>query len=153
MLVWPSALAASRELGLHYWESYTAHVPMDASPERLKELGVRLSLDDFGTGYSSLSYLHRFPTSAVKIDRSFITNIGPRGENAAIVRTIVNLAHNLGMKVIAEGVETEDQRQLLLDMGCEFGQGYLFSRPVEGAVVESRFAEELRAEGGGPTRA
>jgi len=129
-------------LKLEITESVIMEDPQAAS-SLLKELQgqqVQSYVDDFGTGYSSLSYLHRFPTSAVKIDRSFITNIGPRGENAAIVRTIVNLAHNLGMKVIAEGVETEDQRQLLLDMGCEFGQGYLFSVPLDPAAAEALIA-------------
>ncbi|HEX8181488.1 MAG TPA: EAL domain-containing protein [Pyrinomonadaceae bacterium] len=99
---------------------------------QLRALGVQLSIDDFGTGYSSLSYLHRFPVSTLKIDRSFVTRMGAGDENAEIVRTIVTLANNLGMEVIAEGVETEAQLAHLRELNCAYGQGYLFSRPVEG---------------------
>ncbi|MFQ5943597.1 MAG: EAL domain-containing protein [Anaerolineales bacterium] len=96
----------------------------------LRELGVRLPIDDFGTGYSSLAYLHRFPISSLKIDKSFVKNVYSGGEDEVIVRTIVNLAHNLDMDVIAEGVETEEQLESLKELGCEFGQGFLFSEPV-----------------------
>ncbi|MBK8261873.1 MAG: EAL domain-containing protein [Nannocystis sp.] len=126
-------------LKLEITESVIMEDPKAAS-ELLRELQgqqIQSYVDDFGTGYSSLSYLQRFPTSAVKIDRSFVSNIGPQGENSAIVRTIVNLAHNLGMKVIAEGVETEEQRALLVSMGCEFGQGYLFSTPLDRESAEA----------------
>jgi len=97
---------------------------------QLRALGVELSIDDFGTGYSSLSYLHRFPVSTLKIDRSFIGRMGAGDENAEIVRTIIRLANNLGMQVIAEGIETEAQLAQLRTLKCEYGQGYLFSRPV-----------------------
>jgi len=97
---------------------------------QLRALGVHLSIDDFGTGYSSLSYLHRFPVNTLKIDRSFISRMGAGDENTEIVRTIITLASNLGMKVIAEGVETLAQLTLLKEMKCEYGQGYLFSRPI-----------------------
>ena len=100
---------------------------------QLRGLGVQLSIDDFGTGYSSLSYLHRFPVNTLKIDRSFVTRIGDAGENSEIVRTILMLATNLGMDVIAEGVETKGQLAQLKAMGCPYGQGYLFSRPVDAA--------------------
>lgn len=96
--------------------------------ERVHGLGFTLSIDDFGTGYSSLAYLHRFPISGLKIDRSFVTRVA---ENEVIVRTIVSLAHNLGMEVIAEGVETQGQADRLLELGCEYAQGFFFSRPVE----------------------
>ena len=99
---------------------------------RLKALGVQLYIDDFGTGYSSLSYLHRLPIDGLKIDRSFIMNMGENGENQQIVRTIMLLARDLNIAVIAEGVETAHQRSLIKAMHCEFGQGYLFSRPVDG---------------------
>ncbi len=95
---------------------------------QLRELGVQLSIDDFG--YSSLSYLQRFPIDTLKIDRSFVTQMMENEENLAIVRTIVALAQNLGMDVVAEGVETEDQLKLLRKLECENGQGYLFSTPL-----------------------
>src|SRR5438045_2718705 len=97
---------------------------------QLRDLGVQLSIDDFGTGYSSLSYLHRFPIDTLKIDRSFVTQMVDNNENIEIVRTIVMLAQNLGMDVVAEGVETKEQLALLRKLGCENGQGYFFSRPV-----------------------
>jgi diguanylate cyclase (GGDEF)-like protein/PAS domain S-box-containing protein len=106
----------------------------------LRELGVQLSIDDFGTGYSSLSYLQRFPIDTLKIDRSFVTQMMENEENLAIVRTIVALAQNLGMDVVAEGVETEDQLQLLRKLECENGQGYLFSTPLGGRQL-SHFIE------------
>jgi len=97
---------------------------------QLRNLGVQLSIDDFGTGYSSLSYLQRFPIDTLKIDRSFVTQMMENEENIAIVRTIVALAQNLGMDVVAEGVETEDQVTMLRKLDCENGQGYLFSTPL-----------------------
>ena len=98
---------------------------------RLRELGVRLSIDDFGTGYSSLSYLHQLPVDTLKIDRSFVARMGEKDENLEIVRTIITLAGNVGMSVIAEGVETERQKAQLKRLGCQFAQGYLFSPPVD----------------------
>jgi EAL domain-containing protein (putative c-di-GMP-specific phosphodiesterase class I) len=104
---------------------------------RLKELGVQLSIDDFGTGYSSLSYLHRFPVNTLKIDRSFVGRIGEAAENIEIVRTVVSLAENMGMEVVAEGVETLSQLMQLRKLKCQYGQGYLFSRPVDAEMVDS----------------
>ena len=104
--------------------------------DRLRALGVELSIDDFGTGYSSLSYLHRLPIDTLKIDRSFINLIGENTENTEIVRTIVLLAQNVGMGVVAEGIETQKQLRLLRELGCESGQGFMFSRPIEAASVE-----------------
>lgn len=98
--------------------------------KQLKEIGVQLSIDDFGTGYSSLSYLHRFPIDTLKVDRSFVSTMENGTENGEIVRTIVALAKTLGMNVIAEGIETIHQIHQLRILGCEYGQGYLFSRPV-----------------------
>jgi diguanylate cyclase (GGDEF)-like protein len=100
--------------------------------ERLREAGVRVQLDDFGTGYSALSYLYRFPLHALKIDRSFVTDLAHDrdGGSTAVVRAILALANSLGMEVIAEGIERHAQRELLLDLGCQFGQGFLFGEPV-----------------------
>jgi EAL domain-containing protein (putative c-di-GMP-specific phosphodiesterase class I) len=100
---------------------------------RLKELGVGLSIDDFGTGYSSLAYLHRFPTDSVKIDRSFVSNIAPGSTDLGLVRSILDLAHGLGMVVVAEGIETEAQADALRQLGCSVGQGFLFGRPLPAA--------------------
>ncbi len=98
--------------------------------DRLREMGVGISIDDFGTGYSSLSYLKRLPADAVKIDKSFVKGLGEDVEDKAIVRMIIELAHTLGMEVVAEGVETEEQAALLKEMGCDMAQGYLFSKPL-----------------------
>ena len=97
---------------------------------QLRKLGVQLGLDDFGTGYSSLSYLHRFPLDTLKIDRSFVARLLEDGENREIVRTIVTLGKNLGMNVVAEGVEEAQQLSDLRDLDCQHGQGYLFARPL-----------------------
>ena len=109
--------------------------------KQLRSLGVKLSIDDFGTGYSSLSYLHRFPIDTLKIDRSFVTQMSDNNENMEIVRTVVMLAQNLGMDVVAEGVETTEQLSLLKRLGCEFGQGYFFSKPVGAPGAEKIIAE------------
>ena len=100
--------------------------------ERLRAVGVGAALDDFGTGYSSLSYLHRFPLKMLKIDRSFVAELGTGAQNASskVVAAVLTLAHALGIEVIAEGIETNAQRNALMTMGCEFGQGYLFGRPA-----------------------
>ena len=104
---------------------------------RLKALGVHLSIDDFGTGYSSLGYLHRFPVNTLKVDRSFVGRIGEAAENIEIVRTIISLAENMGMEVVAEGVETLSQLAQLRKLNCQYGQGYLFSRPVDAESVST----------------
>jgi predicted signal transduction protein with EAL and GGDEF domain len=109
--------------------------------QQLRALGLKLSIDDFGTGYSSLSYLHKFPIDTLKIDRSFVTQMAENNENAEIVRTIVVLAQNLGMDVVAEGVETTEQCQLLNALRCENGQGYLFSKAVNAAAAEKFVAD------------
>jgi EAL domain-containing protein (putative c-di-GMP-specific phosphodiesterase class I) len=108
---------------------------------RLREAGVLTLLDDFGTGYSSLSYLHRFPLHGLKIDRSFVAELrsGESGGSTAIVRAIRLLADSLGMEVIAEGIETEEQRYQLRLLGLSLGQGYLFSRPVSAAECTTRY--------------
>jgi EAL domain-containing protein (putative c-di-GMP-specific phosphodiesterase class I) len=96
---------------------------------KLKHIGVQLSIDDFGTGYSSLSYLHRLPFDTLKIDRSFVYAVGERGENSEILQTIISLAENLKMRVIAEGVETTSQLAVLQNLGCDYAQGFLLAKP------------------------
>jgi diguanylate cyclase (GGDEF)-like protein/PAS domain S-box-containing protein len=109
---------------------------------QLRALGIRLSIDDFGTGYSSLAYLYRFPTHTLKIDRSFINKIDADSEQLEIVRTIVTLASNLGMDVIAEGVETVKQLAQLKTLNCECGQGYFFSKPVDSQTATALLANK-----------
>ena len=115
-----------------------------ASLVELRALGVGIAIDDFGTGYSSLSYLHRLPITTLKIDQSFVREIGeaplPGREEAPVVRTIIALAHNLGMTVVAEGVETETQRRVLLALGCEVLQGYLLAAPLDPAAATALLA-------------
>ncbi|HKP15337.1 MAG TPA: EAL domain-containing protein [Gemmatimonadaceae bacterium] len=110
---------------------------------KLHALGIRLDLDDFGTGYSSLGYLHRFDLDGLKIDRSFVSNIGPDGERSEIVRTIVALANNLGMEVIAEGVETPGQATVLQGVGCDLVQGYLFGGALSADEMAERFSADV----------
>jgi diguanylate cyclase (GGDEF)-like protein len=109
--------------------------------ERFRARGILIALDDFGTGYSSLSYLHRFPLQTVKIDRSFVMDLvpGERGGSTAVVRAILALSQSQSLEVVAEGVETEEQRQLLLELGCVLGQGYFFARPQSlGHILKAR---------------
>ena len=109
---------------------------LDTGPgvaEHLLELGdagIQVSLDDFGTGYSSMSYLQKFDIDFIKIDQSFVRHLIPGATDLALCKAIIVMAHELGMKVIAEGVETEQQRDLLLAAGCDYGQGYLFAKPM-----------------------
>ena len=127
-----------RSLKLEITESVVMENAGEATARirQLRDLGVELYLDDFGTGYSSLSYLHRFPVDTLKIDRSFISRMGARDKDSEIVRTIVELAHNLHMEVIAEGVETEEQLSHLKALQCEYGQGYYFSKPLDAKSAE-----------------
>jgi len=108
-----------------------------AKMNALKEKGLRLSLDDFGTGYSSLSYLKKLPLDQLKIDQSFVRDMLFDSNDVAIVRTVVELARGMGLHVIAEGVETQEQRQFLAELGCLSFQGYLLSRPVPNAEFET----------------
>jgi diguanylate cyclase (GGDEF)-like protein len=116
-----------------------------ATLDRLSDLGVKLHMDDFGTGYSSMSHLRDFRLDALKIDRSFVSHIGPGGEHAEIVRTIVALGHNLGLEVVAEGVETAEQALLLRSLGCEYGQGFHFAKPLPAEAARTLLAEARQA--------
>jgi EAL domain-containing protein (putative c-di-GMP-specific phosphodiesterase class I) len=108
-----------------------------AQLKQLRDLQIRLHMDDFGTGYSSLSCLRRLPLDGLKIDRAFVSTIGPSIQHAAIIHAIVDLAHHLRMQVIAEGVETHDQLAQLLTMGCDHAQGYLFAKPLAAKDAEA----------------
>jgi len=107
----------------------------------IKKLGVRLAIDDFGTGYSSLGYLRRFPIDLLKIDKSFVDFVASGPEESALAHAVVKLGDTLGLGVVAEGVESEDQASVLLDMGCDFAQGYLYSKPVDGGQIEDLLSE------------
>jgi EAL domain-containing protein (putative c-di-GMP-specific phosphodiesterase class I) len=118
----------------------------EATLARLQSIGVEWSIDDFGTGYSSLSYLHRLHANTVKIDRSFISRIGDNPKGSVMVRAIIVLALNLGMDVVAEGVETLDQVLELQKLGCDRAQGYYFSHPVEPAGADRLIASQPRGD-------
>ena len=124
---------APGDLEIELTESAIMEDPEGAivSLRQLHEFGVGVSIDDFGTGYSSLQNLKRLPLDNLKIDRSFVSDIGHDPDNETIVRTTINLAHNLGIKVIAEGVETQFQHDYLVNNGCDFVQGYLFGEPMQ----------------------
>jgi EAL domain-containing protein (putative c-di-GMP-specific phosphodiesterase class I) len=104
---------------------------------RFHDLGIPLCMDDFGTGYSSLSYLGRFPFDVLKIDKSFVRDLAPDSGRARLVRGIVNLAHDLGLDVVGEGVETAEEQAILTGLGCDYAQGYLFARPLPADDAES----------------
>jgi EAL domain-containing protein (putative c-di-GMP-specific phosphodiesterase class I) len=106
--------------------------------EGLSELGAHVTLDDFGTGYSSLGYIRRFPVNALKIDRSFISDITATSQNVAIVSAVITMCRSLGIRVVAEGVETREQLDILRMLGCDEYQGFLFSPPVAAGEVERR---------------
>jgi EAL domain-containing protein (putative c-di-GMP-specific phosphodiesterase class I) len=111
--------------------------------EQLKKLGIQISIDDFGTGYSSLNYLHRLPADTLKIDRSFINQMREGSRNYQVVKTIITLSNLLGLAVVAEGIETQQQLQWLQQLGCEFGQGYLFSPALPVNEIEALFIKIL----------
>jgi EAL domain-containing protein (putative c-di-GMP-specific phosphodiesterase class I) len=112
--------------------------------EQLAEMKIRLSIDDFGTGYSSLAYLKRLPVSEIKIDRSFVMNMDNDEDDAIIVRSTIDLGRNLGLDVVAEGVETPETWDLLTSLGCTAAQGYYLSRPVPGADLIAWLAGAAR---------
>jgi len=108
---------------------------------QLKALGVHLAIDDFGTGYSSLNYIRRFPLDILKIDKSFVDGINDQAQGSALTQSLINLATILKLHSIAEGIERAEQLTRLQEMGCEFGQGYLFSKPVDPAELERLIAQ------------
>jgi EAL domain-containing protein (putative c-di-GMP-specific phosphodiesterase class I) len=121
--------------------------------EQFLALGIRLSIDDFGTGYSSLAYLRRLRAHELKVDRSFIKDIAVNLDARAVVDAVIRLGKALGMRVVAEGVETQEQRAVLVDLGCEEIQGFLFGRPVDAEELERQgwlSGGRLRAPAGAP---
>jgi diguanylate cyclase (GGDEF)-like protein len=141
-----------RNLKLEMTESVAMH-DVEAAISimlKLRKLNLKFSIDDFGTGYSSLSYLHRFPINTLKVDRSFVSKMEATDEDAAIVQTIIMLSHALGMDVVAEGIEKASQKAKLQALGCEYGQGYFFSKPIDSktvtALLESQFNLNLTTE-------
>lgn len=117
-----------------------------ASLQAIRAMGVSIAIDDFGTGFSSLSYLAKLPVDTLKIDRSFVIDMTVAPEGLALVSTIINLAHALDLKVVAEGVETEEQSRLLRLLKCDEMQGYLFSKPVPDEIFEARYLVPPPAE-------
>jgi EAL domain-containing protein (putative c-di-GMP-specific phosphodiesterase class I) len=112
----------------------------------LGDLGIQVQIDDFGTGYSSLAYLNRYNIDTLKIDRSFTSRVSLSGEKSVVVQAIIKLARDLGIRVIAEGVETTEQAESLKLLRCEEGQGFLYSRPVDGAEVPKMLEEQATAK-------
>jgi len=110
-----------------------------ASLQAIRAMGVSIAIDDFGTGFSSLSYLAKLPVDTLKIDRSFVIDMTGAPEGLALVSTIISLTHSLKLKVVAEGVETEEQSRLLRLLNCDEMQGFLFSKPVPGEIFETRY--------------
>jgi EAL domain-containing protein (putative c-di-GMP-specific phosphodiesterase class I) len=115
---------------------------------QLKSFGVQLSVDDFGTGYSSLSYLHKFPVDMLKIDRSFVSGMIDNEDSRQVVKTIMALAKGMAMQVIAEGIECREQARQLSQLGCDFGQGYLFSKPLPAPDIITMLKSVPAAESG-----
>jgi len=113
--------------------------------QALKEIGVLLAIDDFGTGYSSLSYLQRFPLDILKVDQMFVHDLGQDGGGDEIVSAVISLAHALGLEVVAEGVETIQQLEILRSLNCDFAQGFLFSRAVPANELQSLYGVCLTA--------
>ena len=140
-----TGIAASRVV-LEVTEGVLIDDPRQAQArlEALRALGVRIALDDFGTGYSSLSYLQKFPFDRLKIDRAFVASLGTSGNSGVIIQSIVTLGHALGMKVLGEGVETDEQRVLLRLAGCDELQGHLFAMPAPAAEIDRAWARLAR---------
>ena len=106
-----------------------------------RDAGIQIAIDDFGTGYSSLAYLKKFDIDYLKIDRTFVGNLGNQTDDMALCEAIIVMAHKLGLKVIAEGVETEQQRDMLLLAGCDYAQGFLFSKAIPADELEALLLE------------
>ena len=113
---------------------------------QLHRTGVSLAMDDFGTGYSSLNYLRKFPFDVLKVDRSFVSDMSIDPADAELVNASILMAHGLGLKVVAEGVETQDQLDQLRRMQCEFAQGYLFSRPITAEAMTQLLRDSTNSE-------
>jgi EAL domain-containing protein (putative c-di-GMP-specific phosphodiesterase class I) len=153
-LILEQAGLAPRHFQIEITETITMADPKRADQvlAELKALGVRLSIDDFGTGYSSLSRLQGFPVDSLKIDRTFIFKMDTDSESREIVRLIIMLAHNLGLKVVAEGTETQAHVTQLQQLGCEMAQGYFFFKPADAVTMSkllSSFSPGVRAVGAG----
>jgi EAL domain-containing protein (putative c-di-GMP-specific phosphodiesterase class I) len=136
---------ASLELEITEGVLMSGQSVVDDALAALKRLGVAIAMDDFGTGYSSLSYLRKYPFDTVKIDREFIKDITVNRADHELVNAAIAMSHSLGLKVVAEGVETDEQLALLAAKGCDFAQGFLFSRPLPvdqiGGLLETRRQE------------
>ncbi len=145
-----SGIASSRVV-LEVTENILIDDPqeMQIQLEALRALGVSIALDDFGSGYSSLNYLQKFPFDRLKIDRGFVASLGTSGTAGAIIQSIVTLGHALGMKVLAEGVETDEQRVLLRLAGCDEMQGYLFAKPRAAAAIDKVVARSAARRSSG----
>ncbi len=146
---WASHLAHLGLLPQHVIVEITEGLLMDSDDERIRQqleafrqTGVRVALDDFGTGYSSLSYLRKFNIDFLKIDQSFVANLHSGSADHALCEAIILLAHKLGLKVVAEGIETADQYALLAQAGCDYGQGFLFSRPLAAPAFEALLSSQ-----------
>jgi len=128
----------ARGLVLELTEGIAIDNPAEAKTVlmQLRALGIRISIDDFGTGYSSLAYLHELPVDMLKIDQSFVRRLHADSETGEIVRTIIQLAHTLGMIVVAEGIETSAAAQRLREFGCDVAQGYFYAKPMSGESFE-----------------
>jgi EAL domain-containing protein (putative c-di-GMP-specific phosphodiesterase class I)/GGDEF domain-containing protein len=138
-----SAGVPADQLELEITESALMDDPQRAmrTLKAIRELGVHFAIDDFGIGYSSMSHLKKMPVSSIKIDKSFTQNMESDNDSAIIVRAIIDLGHNLGLKVVAEGVETLAAKKMLLEFGCDEAQGYYFSRPVPAAEIRRQLRE------------
>jgi EAL domain-containing protein (putative c-di-GMP-specific phosphodiesterase class I) len=136
---------APERLCVEITEHALARDPARASAtlEGLGALGVRIAVDDFGTGYSSLTYLQRYPVDVLKIDQSFVDNVGQDADDTAIVNAVITLGHSLNLVVLAEGVERPEQARVLRDAGCDLAQGYLYGQafPVEALPAPARIAQ------------